>query len=194
MGYEKLINIENKPPDNDKLEQIAVDRSKSIQCLIDDFLVFYEEKYSVVLEPIEDAALLLSYSYFKIVYSKIKPLVEERINCYKMGSIMELLIVKEQFLKHPDSKNNPSIDREVNALFGMTASFSMINCMISKADKEFYFDTLNHCLDVEVEKILSDHRQWLETKKLDEMPIIINAQFFHLLDILKNAPLQVNGF
>ena len=107
---------------------------------------------------------------------------------------MELIIVKEQVLKHPESEKRPHVNRELNSLFGMTASFSLINCMITKANTEFYFDTTNNYVDREVEKVLIDHRCWLETKELNEMPIIINSQFFHLIEILHGAPYQINGF
>lgn len=194
MGYEELTNIENDSFDDTQLLELAQKRAISVQRLVDDFIKLYEEKYGHLAEPIDNIALKLSYAYLKLAYSKLKPLVDERINCYKMGSLMELLIVKEQVLNHPDSETNPHLNRELNALFGMTAAFSLINCMINKADKEFYFDTINNYVDREVEKVLKDHRCWLETKELNEMPIIINSQFFHLIEILHGAPYQINGY
>ena len=59
-------------------------------------------------------------------------------------------------------------NRELNALFGMTAALSLINCMIHNAGQEFFFNTANVAINEKVQKMLDDHNLWLQTKKLND--------------------------
>ena len=195
MGYEELLDVIGDSVDFETINKLALERSPMIQRLINDFIFFYEEKYGVVVTlTADDIVMKLSQAYILMVHMKVKPLVDERINCYKMGALMELLIVKEQVLIHPESETDSHLNKTVNALFGMTASFSLINCMITTATKEFHFDSLNHQIDLRVKSILDNHKKWLETKELNDMPIIINGQFFELIHVLHTAPYIINGF
>ena len=97
-------------------------------------------------------------------YRHVKPAIDDKANKYKMASLMELVIVQKQALIHPS--DNIIKNRELNAIFGMTAAFSMINCMITEANKDFFCDTLNAGLNTRIDQVCEDHKLWLKTKEL----------------------------
>jgi hypothetical protein len=127
-------------------------------------------------------------------YLHIKPVVEDKINRFKMASLMELIIVKEQVLIHPQSTpQDDTLNRELNADFAIGAALSMISCMISGADQEIVTDTVNCEVNLRIENILKDHSVWLKTKPVKGMPVFINAQFYELIEMVNGIPLQVHG-
>jgi len=74
--------------------------------------------------PIENAAEKLTYLYFAISKKFVKPLVEDKISMFKMSSIIELIIVKEQIFGHPSG--NQMDNRSANASFAMTVAICKI--------------------------------------------------------------------
>lgn len=193
MKYEKLVKLDDFTQVDLSVEDKITRRAFDIQQLIDDFILGYEERELILVQPIENASRKLATLYFSICQEYIKPVIKEKINKYKMASLMKLLIVKEQILIHPKEEDGGILTRTLNAELGMTASFSLINCMISEATKDFYFDTINASINHQVQKILEDHKLWLITKNLNEIPIFINAQFHELIEVLLGAPYQIHG-
>ncbi len=192
MGYSDITNLEEGFKSEEDIFQLASNRVPLIQNLVDDFLEFYQKKHKIKILVIEDIAQSISLSYFKLCYGYIKPVISNNTNRFKMASLMELVIVQQQVLRS-DSYSKMQ-NRELNALFGMTAALSLINCMITNAKQEILSNTNNTEVDVRVDKILKDHLLWLKTKELDEMPIFINGQFYELMEILHVVPFQLNGF
>lgn len=178
------------------IEKLASERQPYIQEFLNDLACLYNEKYGVEPGTIVDASSKLAFAYFYMCYKHIKPSVKERVNRYKMGSLMELLIIKEQIMLHP----NPEKNQELNAIVGMSAAFSLINSMIKHDQEEgFYLDTRNVAIDDRLKTILINHRTWLETngtwldsKKQREMPVFINSQFHELLEIIAGASYEIN--
>ena len=192
MGYSNITNLEEGFKSEEDILQLASNRVSSIQNLVDDFLESYQKKYNIEIIVIEDIAQSISLSYFKLCYEYIKPIICNNTNRFKMASLMELVIVQQQVLRS-DSYSKIQ-NRELNALFGMTAALSLINCMITNAKQEILSNTNNTAIDARVVKILNDHQLWLKTKELDEMPIFINGQFYELMEILQVVPFQLNGY
>ncbi len=109
-----------------------------------------------------------------------------------MASLSEFTIVKIQVLNI--TTYNEKQNRELNAYFGMTAAFSLIDCMISETNKEPFCITLNNAINNRLQQILDDHKLCLETKDVNELPIFINAQFYELFEVFYHAPVQINVF
>jgi hypothetical protein len=192
MGYNELIEIDDELQNKPDLQSLSTKRQPVLERLFNDFIGSYEDRKGIVLTIRENSIPKLSLAYFTFCYTYIKPAVEDKINRFKMASVMELLVVMEQVLVHPDE--DESLDRQVNAEFGITAALSLINCMIANAKKEFCFDCHNVSINEKATEILDNHIYWLMAKDLNELPIIINAQFFELLELLHRAPIQLNAF
>jgi hypothetical protein len=109
-----------------------------------------------------------------------------------MASILELIIVKEQIFEHPSG--NEIDNRSVNASFAMAASVCKINCMTNHVKGDVASETENVSINERLDKMINDHKLWLETKSLNELPIIINAQYYEFLEIIHTFPLQILGF
>ncbi len=190
MGYNILLDTNHEPLNPEEFNKLITDRSIFIKQLVDDFLNFYFNLKDIQLKTIDEVAIKISSVYYHFCYAFIKPTVKDKINKYKMASLMELLIVKEQVLIHPDENKN----REVNAIFGMMAAFSLIECMIQDATKSLFSNTHNAVVNKRIDQMLEDHQKWLETKYLNEMPVFINAQFFEFMQIIQSIPIQINGY
>lgn len=193
MGYRELTNIDDALNDQPALTELSARRAPLVQQLIDDFINFYGKEYKVAISAIDDLAIKISSAYFSLCYTYVKPVIKDKTNRFKMASLMELIIVKEQVLFFSDD-NNEENRRKLNAFFGMTAAFSLINCMISDATQEFFCNTINAEVNKKVHGMLEDHQQWLETKPLNDMPVFINAQFYESIELIHAAPFQINGF
>lgn len=61
--------------------------------------------------------------------------------------------------------------------------------MITDTSQKFFFDTNNTAVEDKMNGMHSDHRQWLEIKPLDELPVIINAQFYELVELIHGLKL-----
>lgn len=192
MSYRRLIDIDKELENPANLQELINNRQSAIQKLVDDFKHHYQEKYKLDIQSIDDVAQKLSSLYFSMCYAHFKPAVEDKTNKFKMASLMELIIVKEQVLFHPqfDEPKN----RELNADFGLIAAFSLIDCMISHSTQEVFCNTLNNPFNAKIDSIIDGHRTWLMTKKLTEMPILLNSQFYEMLDALQTIPIQQNGY
>jgi hypothetical protein len=190
MGYPEISNIGVTRPDKSKIQK----RTNEIQRLVNDFIGFYENKHNIKISAIDDIAAKLSSAYFSICYTHVKPVVDDKINVFKMASIMELLIVKEQVLHHPEStEEDDTKNRQLNADFAMGAALSMISCMITNASQEIIPVTVNSSVNISIQERLEDHAVWLRTKPLTEMPVFINAQFYQMLEMIRGLPLQIHG-
>ncbi|MCW3084490.1 MAG: hypothetical protein JWP12_1856 [Bacteroidetes bacterium] len=187
MGYKELVDIE----DGLDLDPLILERTPCIQKLVDDFIRFYENKYKITVSTTPDTAEIISSIYFSLFYKDVKPAVNNKANRFKMASLMELVIIKTQLLICPGDEAE---NKKLNALFAMNAALSLIDCMINNAEQEFFCDTKNTAVDKEIEKILDDHRLWLETKQVNEMPVFINAQFYELIEFLHKIPIQIHAF
>jgi len=193
MGYTELLDFsEGELTGEPDFSALISRRVPVVQRLIDDFTGFYSQKFGVIATAQNDVALKISSAYFFLIYNHVKPSVSARTNRYKMASVMELIIVKEQVLSI-DSATEAD-EKKVNAIFGMMAALSLINCMISDAGQEFFCDTLNASVDAKVHRMLDDHQLWLETKNPNEFPIFINAQFYECIALITDLPIQINGF
>lgn len=199
IDIDKELKILDNLPKDERLpyiEKLAIQRQPNIQNLLNDLVFLYNEKYGIEPSIINNASLKLSYAYFLMCYKYTKPSVHEKVNRYKMGSLMELLIIKEQIMIHPNSEKN----QELNAIVGMSAAFSIINSMIQHDQSEgFYLDTRNVSIDDRIKIILINHRIWLETNGTwlennmkKEMPVFINSQFHELLDIIAGASYEIH--
>ena len=188
MGYKELVDIDDKLD----LDTLILKRVSNIQQLVDDFLRFYENKYNVVVSITPDTAEIISSLYFTLLREDVKPVLNNKANRFKMASLMELVIIKYQLLIHPSCDETEN--KRLNSLFAMNAGLSLVDCMINNAGQEFFCDTKNAIVDKKVEKILDDHRLWLETKDLNEMPIFINAQFYELIACIHQLPIQIGGY
>jgi hypothetical protein len=188
MGYKELVNTD----DELELDTLILKRVPHIQQLADDFIGFYEKKFNVTVSITPDTAEIISSLYFTLLSKDIKPVLNNKANRFKMASLIELVIVKYQLLIHPSGDEMEN--RNLNSLFAMNAGLSLIDCMINNAGQEFFCNTQNAIVDKKVEKILDDHRVWLQTKELNEMPIFINAQFYELIAYIHQIPIQVGGY
>lgn len=177
------------------IKNLADIRETYIQKLLDDLVIKFNEKYDVKVTYIEEASAKLALAYFYLCYMYIKPSVNENINSFKMGSFMELLIVKQQIIIHPD----PNEHRRANAIGGMSAAFSLIDRMVHEDKQDiFYVDTKNNVVDKSLNEILKNHIIWLEmngtrsSESEDDMPIFINAQFHELIHLIGRARYEIN--
>lgn len=192
MAYGQLVEENNIPSDQSDIESKTIAREPLIQRLIDDSRKYYHEKFGVEISIIDDASLKISYLYFLMCFTHIKPVIEDRTRRFKMASLMELIIVKEQIFKSEyfdDSKN-----RELNAQFGMIAALSMINSLIYEGRDGFFCSTMSASVDEKIKNILEDHKLWLRTKNLNDMPIFINGQFYELIELIHGAPLMAHAY
>lgn len=177
------------------IQELANTREPAIQKLLDKLVKLMFNEYGKEVSYIDQASAKLALAYFYLCYIYIKPSVTANANRYKMASLMELLIVKQQIMTHPDSFER----QEINAIAGMCAAFSLINSMI-RHDKEeiFYVDTRNKSVDDRMLEILHNHRVWLEmsgvsnSETSDDMPVFINSQFHELIEVLASVPVQIN--
>lgn len=192
MSYPELILTDDQFAEGYDLESLAEKRASLIQQIIDDFIEYYEREFEVTVDVIENASQKLSLLYFTICYQEVKPLVNDKANRYKMASLMGLLIVKHQILIHPDSGDNPRLNRSLNAKFAMAVGFSIIDCMIVSVKTAYHFDTSNVAVNESVKKVIDDHELWLTTKNLNDLPMMINSQFLELLDIMLRASYEIH--
>lgn len=191
MSYDDLVEFQLESEED--VDSRAKERIPHIQRLIDDFISAYQAKYSEVsISCIDDLAESLSYLYFSICFAHVKPVIQEKTNRFKMGSLMELVIVKTQGLI--PSGDDVTEKRRLNAIFGITAALSLINSMVRANGGEIVFTTQNAAIDKKLEDLFDDHKLWLSTKSLDELPIFVNAQFYELLEVILTAPLQVHAY
>jgi hypothetical protein len=174
------------------LDALSLEREPSINRLISDFLSFYKSDKGIELICIEDMPLSLTYSYFLMLYTHIKPSIEANSSRYKMASILELVIVKEQMLSVPNSEDRV-LKREINAKFGIYAALSLINCMKDANTLGILVDSKNAGVDEKIEQLIYDHETWLKTKPLNDVPIIINGQFYEVLESYHNGPYLIHG-
>jgi hypothetical protein len=132
--------------------------------------------------------LLQNYQKYILAFATniVKPFIEDKANRYKMASIMELIIVNEQVLRHPSGQIEEH--RRANAIFGQTAALSLINCMISRTDQEFFCNTINESVNVRIRQMLDNHREWLQSKNLEDFPVFLNGQFYEFVDIAVSFP------
>lgn len=190
MGYRELTKLFSSEQLPAEIIQFALERTPVMQRLIDDFLTGYYHVEGIKPKAIDEIAWRLSLGYFTLCHKYIKPVVDERINRYKMASLLELIIVKEQVLTL-ETKDEFS-NRMLNAQFGTSAAFSLLNCMISDATNQLIFDTNNVGINDRVELIIDDHLTWLTSKPPHDLAIFINAQFYELMEVLAGADYQGN--
>ena len=177
------------------IQNLADRREPYIQQLLDDLTIKFNEKYCINVTFIEEASAKLALAYFYLCYIYLKPSVNDNVNSFKMGSLMELLIVKEQIIIHPD----PNEQRRANAIGGMSAAFSLIDSMVYH-DKEdiFYVNTKNNLVDESMKEILKNHIIWLEMNGIQssetqyDMPVFINGQFHELIYLMGRASYEIN--
>lgn len=192
MEYYGLILSEDELTYKPDLESLSAKRAVVIQRVIDDFVEYYENEFQILVNPIDSAAIKLATLYYEICYREVKPLILDKVNRYKMASLMELLIVKLQILNHPESETNVLLNRELNAKFAMSVGFCLIECMIVNVKRTFHFDSSNMGVNDRVKKVLDDHELWLKTKNLNDIPVIINSQFLELLDVMLSASYEIH--
>jgi hypothetical protein len=191
MPYRRLINIDKELKNSSDLPELINNREPAIQKLVDDFKFNYGQKYGFEIQSIDDIARKISSVYFSMCYAHVKPAVEDKTNKFKMASLMELIIVQEQVLFHPDFDEQKT--RELNADFGIVAAFSLIDCMISHSTQEVFCNTVNNPFNDKIDSIIDGHRTWLITKQLTEMPILLNSQFYEMMEAFQTMPVQQNG-
>jgi hypothetical protein len=172
------------------LNELALQREPAVARLITDFADCYKKKYGIDLQLIPDLASKLSKVYFGLCYKYVKPFIEDKANRYKMASIMELIIVNKQVLRHPSGQIEEH--RRANAIFGQTAALSLINCMISHTDQEFFCNTINESVNVRIRQMLDNHREWLQSKNLEDFPVFLNEQFYEFVDIAVSFPYEMH--
>lgn len=191
MPYRRLIDIDKELKNSSNLPELINNREPAIQKLVDDFKFNYQQKYGFEIQSIDDIARKISSVYFSMCYAHFKPAVEDKTNKFKMASLMELIIVQEQVLFHPDFDEQQT--RELNADFGIVAAFSLIDCMISHSTQEVFCNTANNPFNDKIDRIIDGHRTWLITKQLTEMPILLNSQFYEMMEAFQTIPVQQNG-
>ena len=76
-------------PEN--IDKLAFDRHESLLKFISDLSEDYKRDFEkTILSRIDDYGLKLSKLYFYTIYAYVKPTVVERINRYKIASVMEV--------------------------------------------------------------------------------------------------------
>ncbi|PHR32426.1 MAG: hypothetical protein COA38_06570 [Fluviicola sp.] len=198
LSIDEELRILNNIPEESRAEfiqKLADERQKHIHELLDYLVQLLESEFGTKVTYIDKASEKISLTYFYLCYKHIKPSVEEKINKFKMASVMELLIIQEQiFITEDESKR-----RRTNAIAGMSAAFSLINSMIHHDEEDlFYIDTKNIGVDARLKTILKNHVIWLETNGITEgsdihqMPVFINSQFHELIEVLAGARFEIN--
>lgn len=196
MGYPDLtkFNFENNQV---AISKLIESRTSQVERLFSDFTLYFKKKYGIELlktvSPRQITAL-----YFNYLYDEIKPLIRDKVNKCKMASLMELIIVQTQPFELPLEHDGFKNAREVNSEFAMSAAFSLIDCMINDASQEFFFDCGHLGIETAVNKLLEDHKLWLSVKNVNEIPVIINSQFYEFLELISKpaykSNLQTHGF
>lgn len=163
---------------------------KFITKISNDYQVDYEKP---ILASIHDYGLKLSKLYFYTIYAHLKPTVAERINRYKMASVMELLIVKEQIFYIDGAEE--AENRELNAFIGMMSAISIVNSMIffESSERRFIADTINVEINNNIEISLENHYRWLKSKELNDLPINLDAQYYELVTTLSSASYLIHN-
>ncbi|MDG1331545.1 MAG: hypothetical protein P8P74_04400 [Crocinitomicaceae bacterium] len=194
---EELRKLKDLPEDKriEFIQELANEREQYILDLLELLVELLGKKLNTKVTYIDRASAKISLTYFFLCYEHIKPSVEEKINKFKMASVMELLIIQEQIFRTEDA----TLQRRANAIAGMSAAFSLINSMIyHDEDEGFYIDTRNIAVDDRLKTILKNHVLWLETNGLSEdtgmhqMPVFINSQFHELLEVIGGVRIEIN--
>jgi len=195
MGYTGRVSDDDESQNLPDFTILVAKQALHIQYLIDRFVSVYLRKYNIRIDSVQDAHLKLAHAGYSFAYRHVRPVIDDNEMRFKMASVLELLIVQEQVLSIP--KADLLRNRELNALFGMTAALSLIECMIpaSATSNDFFFPSTNNAaINNKIDQMMKHHGTWLETRHLDEMPIILNAQFYELIELVHSSPLQMHCF
>ena len=178
-------------PDTQEVQLLLEKRKDEVDRLLTDFITEYEQQFGTGLTFRDGATDLIVDMYYQLLHNYVKPFVEDKANRFKMGSLTELAIVRVQPITEIEGGVNP---RVVNAKLAMMAATALIhnigrnlNNVDTDAGDVYFCDVRNSAVSEKVTDLLSDHAQWLEIKPLNEIPIVINAQFYEFLELMSSC-------
>ena len=142
---------------------------------------------TATLDPM--AAAKITALHLEYIQDRVRDVLEERANRFKVASGLELFSVYVQ----PFIAADPALTRKINAEFAFACALGTIDEIDCAApDKiEMELSRINHVQIVDtLHESKRQHVLWLESKDLVEIPLLSNASYLEILWLCLNIRYQ----